>query len=247
VAINPPCAGAPTADRGAFKSGLETASRFGMNAAMSKPATKGSARRAAKATPVAAKASRQLRYIIVAFAIGLVALAGLTYSSLLGRNAAGAAGIGGPFSMIGQDGRIVTNAELDGRPYLVFFGYTHCPDFCPTALFDISAVFREMGADKKVAALFVTVDPARDTPEVMKDYLAHFDQRIIGLTGDAARTQAIAKAFKVYYKKVPGENGDYTMDHTGIVYLMDKSGRFISAFNLSRPPQQAAKELEQYL
>ena len=143
---------------------------------------------------------------------------------------------------------MVTNADLAGRPYLVFFGYTHCPDFCPTALFDISAVFKELGPDKKVAALFVTVDPERDTPDILKAYLENFDSRIIGLTGDPSKTEAIAKAFRVYAKKVPSEkSGDYTVDHTGIVYLMDRRGKFVSAFNLQRPPQQAARELEVYL
>jgi len=150
--------------------------------------------------------------------------------------------------MIRQDGRVVINADLAGHPYLVFFGYTHCPDFCPTALFDISAVFKELGPDKKVAALFVTVDPARDTPEILKTYLENFDSRIIGVTCEPAKTEAIAKAFRVFAEKVPGEKpGDYTVDHTGIVYLMDKRDRLVSAFNLSRRPQQAARELERYL
>ena len=150
--------------------------------------------------------------------------------------------------MIRQDGRVVTNADLAGHPYLVFFGYTHCPDFCPTALFDISAAFKELGPDRKVAALFVTVDPARDTPEILKTYLENFNSRIIGVTGDPAKTEAIAKAFRVFAEKVPGEKpGDYTVNHTGIVYLMDKRDRLVSAFNLSRPPQQAARELERYL
>jgi protein SCO1/2 len=105
-----------------------------------------------------------------------------------------------------------------------------------------------MGADKKVSALFVTVDPERDTPNVLKTYLENFDSRIIGLTGDNQKIEAIAKAFRVYAKKVPGENpNDYTVDHTGVVYLMDKRGKFVSAFNLQRPPQQAARELEAYL
>jgi protein SCO1/2 len=215
---------------------------------MANRTNRGSLKRSQKAPQkAAAKASRQLLIIVCVFAIGLIGMAGLTYSGLSRRIDSGAAAIGGPFSMTAQDGRIVTNASLEGRPYLVFFGYTHCPDFCPTALFDISAAFKELGPDKQIAALFVTVDPARDSAEIMKEYLDHFDPRIIGLTGDDAKTQAIAKAFKVYFKRVPGENGDYTMDHTGIVYLMDKRGRFVSAFNLSRPPKQAAKELEQYL
>ena len=194
------------------------------------------------------QASRQLLYIVLGFAVGLAGLAGLVYAVMPGRADLGSAPIGGSFAMIGQDGRVVTNADLAGRPYLVFFGYTHCPDFCPTALLDISAVFKELGPDKKIAALFVTVDPERDTPDILKAYLENFDSRIIGLTGDPAKTEAIAKAFRVYARKVPGDkSGDYTVDHTGIVYLMDRHGKFVGAFNLQRPPQQAARELEAYL
>src|SRR3984893_9422698 len=193
------------------------------------------------------QASRQLLYIVFGFAVGLAGLTGFVYAVMPGRADLGSAAIGGSFTMIGQDGRVVTNADLAGRPYLVFFGYTHCPDLCPTALFDISAVFKELGPDKKIAALFVTVDPERDTPDILKTYLENFDSRIIGLTGDSPATEAIAKAFRVYAKKVPGEkSGDYTVDHTGIVYLMDRRGKFVSAFNLQRPPQQAARELEAY-
>jgi protein SCO1/2 len=194
------------------------------------------------------KASRQLLYIVVSFAIGLAGITGLAYFLLPERGDLGSPTLGGgSFTMIRQDGRVVTNADLAGHPYLVFFGYTHCPDFCPTALFDISAVFKELGPDKKVAALFVTVDPARDTPEILKTYLENFDSRIIGVTGDPAKTEAIAKV-RVFAEKVPGEKpGDYTVDHTGIVYLMDKRDRLVSAFNLSRRPQQAARELERYL
>ena len=194
------------------------------------------------------QASRRLLAIVIGFGFGLAALGGVVYAVIPGRADLGSPEIGGSFTMIGQDGRVVTNADLAGRPYLVFFGYTHCPDFCPTALFDISAVFKELGPDKKVAALFVTVDPERDTPDVLKTYLENFDSRIIGLTGDTKKVEAIAKSFRVYAKKLPGEKtGDYTVDHTGVVYLMDKRGKFVSAFNLQRPPQQAARELEAYL
>ncbi len=193
------------------------------------------------------KASRQLSLIVWGFAVGLAALAVIAYGLLPDAVRRGAPSIGGPFSMTAQDGRTVTDKDLAGRPYLVFFGYTHCPDFCPTALYDISTVFKTMGPDKKIAALFVSVDPERDTPDLLKSYLESFDPRIIGLTGDKARTEAIAKAFKVYVKKVPGENGDYTVDHTAAVYLVDKTGRFVSAVNLAKPPKQAARELERYL
>src|ERR1700730_13469856 len=147
------------------------------------------------------QASRQLLYIVLGFAVGLAGLTGLVYGVMPGRANLGSPEMGGSFSMIGQDGRVVTDADLAGRPYLVLFGYTHCPDFCPTALFDISEVFKELGPDKKVAALFVTVDPERDTPDVLKTYLENFDSRIIGLTGDPSKTETIAKAFLRLRKK----------------------------------------------
>src|ERR1700730_11615629 len=194
------------------------------------------------------QASRHFLYIVLGFAVGLAGLAGMVYAVMPGRADLGSPAIGGSFAMIGQDGRVVTNADFAGRPYLVFFGYTHCPDFCPTALLDISAVFKELGPDKKIAALFVTVDPERDTPDILKSYLENFDSRIIGLTGDPSKTEALAKAFRVYAKKLPGEkSGDYRVDHTRIVYLMARRGKFAGAFNLQRPPRQAARELEAYL
>ena len=112
---------------------------------------------------------------------------------------------------------------MKGRPYLVFFGYTHCPDVCPTSLFEISEVFKALGKDAdRAGALFVTVDPERDTPAVLKEYLSNFDPHLRGLTGDPAAVAAALKAYRVYAKKVPLTDGDYTMDHTAVVYLMDK-------------------------
>jgi len=196
------------------------------------------------------KGSKNLLFPLLVVALGLAALAATAFlvTPAQGPRRTGVAAIGGPFTMTGQDGRIVTEADFKGRPALVFFGYTHCPDVCPTTLFEISELFKAMGPDKKVSAVFVTTDPERDTPAVMKDYLSSFDTRIVGLSGTPEQTTAIEKSYKVYAKKVPGETGgDYTMDHTAIVYLMDKDGRFVSAFNLDRPPQEAAKELEKYL
>ena len=180
--------------------------------------------------------------------LGLVALAATAYVVTPDKSAPRASAIGGAFTLVRQDGQTVTDAAFKGEPLLVFFGYTHCPDVCPTSLYEISEVFKAMGSDKKVQALFITIDPERDTPAVMKDYLSSFDPRIVGLSGDPAQTQAVEKAFKVYAKKVPGAHGDdYTMDHTAIIYLLDKQGRFVNAFNLERTPQEAAKDLERYL
>jgi protein SCO1/2 len=183
--------------------------------------------------------------------LGALGLAAAAYVTLPARTERQFATIGGPFALTTPDGRLVTEADLKGHPFLVFFGYTHCPDTCPTSLFEISEVFKAMGPDKKVAALFITIDPERDTPAALKEYVSSFDPRIIGLSGDAPRLEAVEKAYRVYAKKVPekgpGRDGEYTMDHTAIVYLMDKDGRFVNAFNLERPPTEAAKELEKYL
>jgi protein SCO1/2 len=137
---------------------------------------------------------------------------------------------------------------MKGRPFLVFFGFTHCPEICPTTLFEISEVIRELGKDAdRIGALFITVDPERDTPAALKDYLSSFDPHLRGLTGDPAAVNATIKAYRVYAKKVPLEGGDYTMDHTAVVYLMDKDGRFVAPFNLKRTPEAAAAELRRYL
>jgi protein SCO1/2 len=159
-----------------------------------------------------------------------------------------AAAIGGPFHLIDQDGHAVSDQDLKGKPYLVFFGFTHCPDICPTTLFDMSEVLRSMGKDAdRVGAVYITVDPERDTAALMKDYLSNFDPHLRGLTGDPTAIAAVAKEYRVYFKKVPLEGGDYTMDHTAIVYLMDKEGHFVAPFNLKRKPDVAAADLRKYL
>jgi protein SCO1 len=156
--------------------------------------------------------------------------------------------IGGPFQLVDQEGKPVTEAALKGQPSLIFFGFTHCADICPTALFDISQVYKALGRDgDRVAAYFVSVDPERDTPEILKEYLSSFDPRVRGLTGDPAAVAAMEKAYRVYSKKIPLEAGGYTMDHTALVYLMDKEGRFVAPFNMKRKPEDSAAELRRYL
>jgi protein SCO1 len=158
------------------------------------------------------------------------------------------AAIGGPFKLIDQNGQVVTDQDLKDRPFLVFFGFTHCPDVCPTTLFEVSEILRALGpAADRTRALFITVDPERDTPAVIKDYLSSFDPHLSGLTGDPAAIAAVAKAYRVYFEKVPLDQGGYTMDHTAIVYLMDKAGRFVSPFSLKRTSDAAAADLRRYL
>ncbi len=159
-----------------------------------------------------------------------------------------AAAIGGPFQLVDQNSKPFTDQDMKGKPYLVFFGFTHCPDICPTTLFEMSQLMRKLGPDAdRAGALFVTVDPGRDTPAIIKDYLASFDPHLRGLTGDQAAIDQAIKDYRVYAKKVPLQNGDYTMDHTAIVYLMDKDGQFVAPFDLQRSPDAEATELRRYM
>jgi protein SCO1 len=197
-----------------------------------------------------ARTSR-LMVIFAAFIAGLILCVGvivLVEGRSAGTGTVQAAAIGGPFNLIDQDGQPFSDHDLKGKTFLVFFGFTHCPDVCPTTLFEISEIMRTLGPEAdRTAALFISVDPERDTPQAMKDYLSSFDPHLRGLTGDAAALAAVAKAYRVYYKKVPLEGGDYTMDHTAIVYLMDKDGRFVSPFNMRRTADVAAAELRKHL
>lgn len=187
--------------------------------------------------------------IIAAFAASLaVGLLALTW--LMGdlTKVAAPAAIGGPFQLTDQSGQTVTDKNLKGRPTLIFFGFTHCPDVCPTALFEISEVLRAMGKDAdRVNAFFVSVDPERDTQAAMKDYLSSFDPHLKGLTGDPESVGKVLSAYRVYAKRVPLKEGDYTMDHTALIYLMDREGRFVAPFNLKRKPEEAAADLKRYL
>jgi protein SCO1/2 len=195
-----------------------------------------------------AQASR-LILMIAAFAAGLALCLGVVL--LVAQRGSipvpQASAVGGPFKLIDQNGRAVTEQDVKGRPFLVFFGFTHCPDVCPTTLFDISEVFRKLGPDAdRAAALFITVDPERDTPEAMKNYLSSFDPHLRGLTGDEAAVDGAIKAYRAYAKKVPDPDGGYTMDHTALVYLMDKDGRFVAPFSLKRRPEDSAADLRRY-
>jgi protein SCO1/2 len=189
----------------------------------------------------------RLALVLSAFMLGLVVFFGAIFL-ISGRDGSPASSaIGGSFTLTDQDGNIVTDADFKGKPMLVFFGYTHCPDVCPTTLFEVSEVLRALGNDAgKAQALFITIDPERDTSKVMKDYLSSFDPHLRGLTGSVDAITSTEKAYRVYAKKVPGTNGEYTMDHTALVYLMDKQGQFVAPFNLKRKPADAADDLRKY-
>jgi protein SCO1/2 len=189
--------------------------------------------------------------VLATFLAGLVFSLGailIAREQLAGPGAPQAAAIGGPFRLIDQDGRTMTEQDLKGSPSLVFFGFTHCPDVCPTTLFDISEVMRALGPDAdRARALFITVDPERDTQSVLKDYMSSFDPHVSGLTGDLPAITAVAREYRAYFKKVALDGGGYTMDHTAITYLMDKEGRFVSPFNLRRTPEASAADLRGHL
>ncbi len=166
----------------------------------------------------------------------------------------GRAIVSGKFSLIDQNGRAVTEADYDGYWRLVFFGYTYCPDICPTTLNTIAGVLDRLGADAaRVKPLFITVDPARDTPELLAEYVAAFDPRITGLTGSDEQIAAAARAFGVYYAKIGGEgqdgaaSDDYLMDHSAFIYLMDPEGRYLTVFSHDDPVDKIVAGIRRYL
>jgi protein SCO1/2 len=134
---------------------------------------------------------------------------------------------GAPFTLVDQKGAPITEAVFKGHPSVVFFGFTHCPEVCPTTLFELAGWLKTMGdSGKNLNAYFVTVDPERDTPETMNTYVSNFSDRITGITGDPDKVHAMAKAFGIYWKKVDTGDGDYTMDHTASVLLLNAQGDF---------------------
>jgi protein SCO1 len=191
------------------------------------------------------------RPLVVVAAFGASLLVGLIVMlSVFGgvRSVATPVSIGGPFQLIDQSGQLVTEKALEGRPTLIFFGFTHCPDVCPTSLFEMSEILHAMGSDAdRVNAYFISVDPERDNEAAMKDYLSSFDPHLKGLTGDPEVVAKVLSEYRVYAKKVPLKDGDYTMDHTALVYLMDKDGKFVAPFNLKRTAEEAAADLKKYL
>ena len=185
--------------------------------------------------------------VLAAFIAGALALFAAVWLSLP-QEATRTSSVGGPFRLIDQNGRAVSDRDFKGKPFIVFFGFTNCPDICPTTLFEMSEVLKRLGPDAdRTAALFISVDPERDTPDKLKDYLSSFHARIFGLTGTPEEIAKVEKEYRVYAKKVPLKDGDYTMDHTAVVYLMDKDGRFVAPFNLKKSADEAAADLRRRL
>lgn len=198
---------------------------------------------------------RTIRYALWCFvAIVCVALGGMLFgwwgpgarqlTTADSYISSGIASIGGPFEMTDHKGRTVTERDLIGRPTLMFFGFTSCPEVCPTTLAEISAWLNELGASADILnAVFVSVDPERDTVEQMASYLELFDRRIVGLTGTPAQLERFARNYRFYYRRVPLQDGDYTMDHTALVYLLNREGQLTSTIDYHETRDNALPKL----
>jgi protein SCO1/2 len=152
--------------------------------------------------------------------------------------------VGGPFSLVDQNGIRRSDTEFRGKYMLVFFGYTYCPDVCPTTLAVMGAALDKMGTQAdRIVPIFISVDPARDTPEVLKAYLSAFGPKFIGLTGNEEDVAAAAKAYRVYYQAHKEQGDNYAVDHSGVVYLMDKKGGFLANYSLDASPERMAADL----
>ena len=158
--------------------------------------------------------------------------------------------IGGPFTLTDQNGRTVSSDSLKGKPTLIYFGYTYCPDVCPTSLLLMENAVEKVGpdADKKVNMVFITIDPERDTSKLLKGYVENFGTTFIGLTGTPQQIADVARAYRVYVQKVPGKDGaPYLMDHSSIVYVLDRNGRFVTHFTHEAKAEQIAAAIGKLL
>jgi len=195
-----------------------------------------------------------LLVIVGGFLLGsLIGMAALIFNTDMQQKrvvTSGTALIGGPFELIGKDGKTVTDQDFRGRYMLVFFGFTHCPDICPAELQVMNAALEELGADAdEVVPIFITLDPERDTPEAVSAYVANFGQTFVGLTGSPEAIAKAAKAYRVSYQKFQDESmGDnYSIDHSALVYLMGPDGKFVTHIPYGTPPDKMAETLRRYL
>lgn len=194
------------------------------------------------------------RYVAWAAVAALAVVSGmLVYQQTAGNKNSGAlieplAAIGGPFELVNGNGETVTDKTFAGKPTLLFFGFTFCPDVCPTTLSELQGWMELLGDDAgKLNYAFVSVDPERDTPEVMRDYVGAFDDRITPLTGSREQVDAMVKAYRVYAKKVPLDDGDYTMDHSAAVYLMNADNKFVGTIAYGEEEENAMKKLRRLI
>lgn len=190
---------------------------------------------------------RMLRYVLwglVAVALAGVAAFYIAQAPMEAGKAATAVKIGGPFAMTNQDGEPVTEKTYAGRPLAIFFGFTYCPDICPTTLARLSALAAKLGPDAlRLQVILVSVDPERDTPKVLKDYMASFDPKFVALTGTPEQLARFAKAYRAFYEKVPDASGGYTMNHSAGVYLFNSDGEFAGTLDAHETDEVALAKL----
>ena len=158
----------------------------------------------------------------------------------------GQADVGGPFQLTGQTGRRVSDQDFRGRYMLIYFGYSFCPDVCPTTLAVMAQALEKLGGRAaRVAPIFITIDPERDTPKVLDDYMKAFGPSFVGLTGSPAEIEGVEKKYRVYAKKKPLPGGNYGMDHSSVIYLMGPDGKMVSFYDEAISPDDLAKDLKQ--
>jgi len=182
---------------------------------------------------------------IAGFAVVLACVA-ISLPSLNGlRSNAPAASIGGPFTLVDDSGASVTERDLRGKPSVLYFGYTFCPEVCPTTLLDLSRWIKTLGPDAdKLNYAFITIDPERDTAQKLHVYLSSFDKHIRGLTGTPSEIAKIAREYRVYYRKIPTDDGGYVMDHSAIIYLMGPNENFVSVIPYQEDDASALAKLK---
>jgi len=194
---------------------------------------------------------RLISFLIAGFLIGALAGAAVLVVTMPPASqlveTSGEALVGGPFTLTGTDGKTVTDGNFRGRYMLVFFGFTHCPDICPAELQVIAQALDKLG-DKasKVVPVFITVDPQRDTPKVMAEYVRSFGPNFVGLTGTPDEIAAAAKAYRVAYSKIENKDstGDYTLDHSALVYLMGPDGKYVTHLSYGESAEEMAERLD---
>ncbi len=188
--------------------------------------------------------------LVLWIAVALVAalLGWLTLEATRTKDEVAGGPFGVPFTLVAQDGKPITEKAFTGKPTALFFGFTHCPEVCPTTLFEMNGWLTKVDPDgSKLQAYFVTVDPERDTPELIGQYVGNVSKRITGISGPADKVLEMVKGFRVYYRKVPLDekkpDGDYTMDHTASVFLLDSTGRFVGTIAYGENPDTAEQKL----
>ena len=188
--------------------------------------------------------------IVMAAALAVLGYVGVRlYQELVLQAGQAQVAIGGPFTLTDQTGATRTEKDLLGHPSVVYFGFTYCPDVCPTELINIAGALDQLGpAAKQVRAYFITVDPERDTQAVMADFVGNLGGGIIGLTGTPEQIAQAARAYRVYYQKAkPKADGAYTVDHSGFVYIMDSQGRYAAHLGPNAAPEKIADKLRALL